>query len=388
MDSHRKIEQIAADWLAHRDDAGRLWTDADQAALDTWLSSSAAHQVAFIRLETVWRQGDRLKALAAGMPHGMVPAKGEWRQSPFFRHRPAAATPMSAAGNAVGFVEAPAASAGLAASPRDLSVLRFKPRRTQDRRAHRRGLHLAGVTAGTLLAVSLGLVAWWQYGATEEAMFRTALGDVETVSLADGSHATLSSDTQVRVALSRRTRSIELQRGEIYFDVAKDRRRPFVVQSGDTRITAVGTRFAVRRDGGDPDSGPEQVLRVVVTEGTVRLNAGARSTVPSSLLAAGAVATVRQGEVRVESHPPEQAEQILGWRNGEVVFDGTPLAEAVAEFNRYNARKIVIQDPSLAQMRVDGSFRTTNVDGFVRLLEHAFSVHAERNGDQIVLRSQ
>lgn len=375
MDSHRRIEQAAADWLARRSDAARPWTDDDQAALEAWLSASTAHQVAWIRLETIWRQADRLKALGAGVPAGTVPDKTQWRQTPFFTHRGIGTAAMSVA-------HASTAGASEPADAHNVAALQFRSRHA--RPARHWGLRLAGAVASVLLVAALSLGGWrWYASPVGQAEFRTAFGDVQEVLLPDGSIATLSSDTQLRATLLRRARDIELQRGEAYFQVVSDSRRPFTVRIGDTRVTAVGTRFSVR---GEVDA--DAAVRVVVTEGTVRLDTGGPSqpAARSALLTAGAVATVHGGTVRVDSHSPEQAEQVLGWRSGELVFDATPLAEAAAEFNRYNARRIVIEDPALAQMRVDGGFRTSNVDGFVRLLEVAFDVRAERRDDSIVLR--
>jgi transmembrane sensor len=62
-----------------------------------------------------------------------------------------------------------------------------------------------------------------------------------------------------------------------------------------------------------------------------------------------------------------------------------PLAEAVAEFNRYNVRKIKIDDSAVASIKVSGRFRSTNFEAFVRLLEDGFAIRAQTTGDQIVL---
>lgn len=374
MDSHRRIERTAADWLARRSDRGRTWSSEDQAALDQWLSASAAHQVAYIRLETIWRQADRIKALGAGVPRGVVLDKAQRRDSPFFTHLPIGHTA------APKYRPPPQADNHAATPPRELASLQFRPAL---RPVRRRRLRAAGTAAGVLLACMLSILGWrWYAAPLGQADFRTAFGEVQQVALPDGSTATLSGDTRLRSTLLRSARRVELAQGEAFFQVARDPRRPFSVQVGAGTVTAVGTRFAVRGEAGT------DAMRVVVTEGTVRLDTGGRAqpAVRSVLLAAGAIATVRGGAVRVESRSPEQAEQALAWRTGEVVFSGTPLSEAVAEFNRYNTRRIVIDDPALAQMRVDGGFRTTNVDGFVRLLEVAFDVRAERNDDRIVLR--
>ena len=64
------------------------------------------------------------------------------------------------------------------------------------------------------------------------------------------------------------------------------------------------------------------------------------------------------------------------------------LGEAAAEFNRYNVRKIVIQEPAVAALKIEGNFRATNVEAFVRLLESGFPVRAETKADQIVVAAK
>jgi len=375
---HRRIERDAAHWLARRSDRGRPWTDADQAALDAWLAESAAHQVAWLRLEMVWQRGDRLQALAAGMPRGQVPPKGAWRRLPFFgRHDASVALrPGVATGGSSG-EPVPAGNHGRARA--DFSGLRFRRRPSERRRSF--AARMLGVAACMALVAATG-AAWYGYQeAGEPLQWASSLGKTREVPLEDGSRATLSSDTRMEVVFSRRSRDTRLQQGEAYFDVAKDGRRPFVVHVGDAQVTAVGTRFAVREHAG--------AVRVVVTEGTVRLDAGTTAPgVPSALLEAGAVATVAHGTVRVESRSVEQAEELLGWRNGELVFRATPLAEAVVEFNRFSNRPLQIEDAELAGLKVDGGFRADNAEGFVRLLEQVFPVRAVRHADRIELQRQ
>jgi transmembrane sensor len=61
------------------------------------------------------------------------------------------------------------------------------------------------------------------------------------------------------------------------------------------------------------------------------------------------------------------------------------LADAVAEFNRYNVRKIVIEDESVASIRISGKFRATQFEAFVRLLEDGFPIRARSTDDRILL---
>jgi transmembrane sensor len=71
-----------------------------------------------------------------------------------------------------------------------------------------------------------------------------------------------------------------------------------------------------------------------------------------------------------------------------VVFDNTTLTDVVAEFNRYNTRKMVIADPSIAAVRIGGNFRSTNTDGFLWLLQSGFPITVEERDDKVVLRAR
>ena len=350
MTSSREIEHIAAGWLARRD--GEHWTERDQRRLDAWLDASTAHRVAFVRLDAAWQQSGRLQALGAGWRGGGVPPRGSWTT-------PRAGVPM------------------LAQPPRPAATPRgWRAPRQRRPRPHARWL----AVAASLLVVAALALGWHRYGAVEQASYQTAVGELREVPLADGSTATLSSDSRLRVTWSRRERHVDLEQGEAFFSVAKDRARPFVVSADARRVIAVGTRFAVRRDSTD--------LRVVVTQGLVRLESDSRPGGPhqaTTLLPAGSVAIASDGGVVVHSGTVQQAQEYLSWRNGFVDFHDTPLATAVAEFNRYNQRKIVIADARVGAMRVGGHFRWSNVDAFVRLLTRGFPIKAHAHGDTIVL---
>ena len=375
MASSRQIERTAAAWLARRDAGG--WSANDQAELDAWLAASTAHRVALVRLEGAWRESDRLKALGAGMPANAVPTRGQWAQQfPFFGMRDTAIGSLPRQPDS-GSPDQP--SPPKTPVPPDAAALVFAPRR---RPGKPRRLGLAVAASAVVLTASLAL-GWRYYPTVQPVTYRTAVGNLESMPLADGSEATLSSNSRILVALSRRERHIELQQGEAFFHAAKDPARPFVVAVGERRVVAVGTRFSVRRD----DAG----LRVVVTEGVVRLESDAGPDgrrQPTTLLPAGSLALVDNTGTLVRSGTVEQAEQYLSWREGYLAFHDTPLAAAVAEFNRYNARRIVIGDPDVAAMRVGGNFRWSNTEVFVRLLEQGFPIRAERRDDAIVLHSQ
>lgn len=378
MAGSRQIERAAAAWLARRD--GGDWSPGDQLEFDAWIAQSTAHRVAWLRLQAAWAQSDRLKALAAGVPAGEVPARGAWSASP---HAPRGEAQASGQDDrdddTFDTVAEPSnaahATPAVAAPPhRPMPTPRATPRRPRIAR-------YAAAAAIAVVAMSL-LWGWRHYGVIEHRSYRTAMGALDTIGLADGSRATLSSDSRIEVALSRAQRHVALEHGEAFFDVAKDPGRPFAVEAGARRVIAVGTRFSVRRDGAD--------LRVVVTEGTVRLESEPVDghTQPTTLLPAGSIALAGANGVLVRSGSIEDAERYVDWRNGYLVFRDTALSAAAAEFNRYNTRRLVIGDAAVGQLRVGGNFRWSNAEVFVGLLEQAMPVRAERLPDRIVLHSR
>ena len=334
MDS-RTIEEQAAAWLVRRDSAD--WTEADATQLTAWLDESTAHRVAFLRLEAGWEQSERLTALGAGKPRGVVPPRGDWHVSPLFKLRQAATSPRYS---------------------------RIRP--------------LAALAAGILVAV-IGAY-FWAFHAGEG--YTTPIGGVASIPLRDGSNVTLNTESKVRVAVTDAERRIRLDQGEAYFEVAKDAGRPFVVIAGDKRVVAVGTRFSVLRNGDE--------IRVVVTEGKVRVESADapldfESSKGGPLLVAGTIARASSTAIVVESRSPQRAEEMLSWRGGYLMFDETALADAVAEFNRYNARKVYIDDPAVAALRINGKFRATNAEAFIRVLKDGFGIQARVSEDRVVL---
>jgi transmembrane sensor len=381
MDSSIRIEERAAAWLAQRD-SGR-WTAEDERALEEWLHASTAHEVAFIRLEASWNEALRLKALGAGAERGTLPSPDEWQLSPFFD-----------SGAREDAEQEPAASARAAGSAAAMSNFQRMPGRSASPARPRSRYRLVALAACICIALAAALT--W-YVRTNAATYRTAVGGFASVPMNDGSKVILNTDSAIRLAVSETERQVRLDRGEAFFEVAKDPHRPFVVTAGSTRVTAVGTRFSVRRT----DSGG---VRVFVTEGKVRVEdasftgvaparlpeatqASASDAIPMAevLVAAGGIARTVDDGVLVQENALPEVEDYLSWRSGFLVFREASLAEAVAEFNRYNERKLVIQDATLADIQLSGKFRATNFGAFVRLLEEGFGVRTRVSDEGIVL---
>jgi transmembrane sensor len=348
-----QIEQAAAAWLLKRESP--QWSPADEAELNEWLQASTSHRVSFLRLRSVWQEADRLKVVGSAFPPGELPPQGAIAASPFFAMK-------------------------RRAEPGRLE--RADGRKPGGRSARSARIKFYGFAASVLLTLALvGAIALRMWPATG-ASYSTAVGGLASVPMADGSKITLNTDSEVQLEISAHERRVKLVRGEAFFEVAKDPARPFVVHAEDKRVIAVGTRFAVRLK--------RDALQVAVTEGRVRVEQAAivGRAEPIANLIAGNVAIAQRRVVRIQERPVADVEQSLGWRTGYVVLSKTLLADAVAEFNRYNRRQLVIEDPALAAIQVGGNFKSDNIDGFVRLLQEGFHIRAEERDQRIVLTGE
>lgn len=230
------------------------------------------------------------------------------------------------------------------------------------------------VFAMATLAAGLVCVALWF---TLPHRYDTGLGEVREVPLSDGSMIAINTQSSVEVAMHPDVRAVELTRGEAWFRVAHDSRRPFVVSAGRVRVRAVGTAFSVRRhdDGAD----------VIVTEGVVETwTTGAEDH--RLRIAAGSKAYVARYEPsKVVAAAPADVMRSLAWRDGQIALEGETLDEAAAQFNRYNARKIVIADPDLAKETLVGQFRVTEPMTFAMAVATTLGATVVEDGDTIRL---
>ncbi|UAK25466.1 FecR family protein [Sphingomonas nostoxanthinifaciens] len=223
---------------------------------------------------------------------------------------------------------------------------------------------MLGATA--LLGSGLVYMNWHPHGVEYE----TRIGEQSAVALADGSKVMLDTDTQLEVRYDRSTRHIELRRGQAYFTVAHNGRRPFMVEADGTDVVATGTQFAVRRR--------EDGVDVTLVEGRVAVTPpDARSTA----LASGQQLIVRAGQApHVRKVDPATA---TAWRSGRMVLDGITLGEAIAEANRYAARPVILEAKQYADRRISGSFEAGDVPSFVAAAVALLPLAAHRDKDGI-----
>jgi transmembrane sensor len=329
-------EIAAGEWLARLD--RRDPSPEDLIAFERWKGLDPRHAAAYARLAATWQALDRVQAIR---PSVEQPIDNDYLS-------------------------------GADPTPRSMSVQRHVSQRPW----------LFFSVAAALLVSIAGL--WMAHPSGGPKTYRTSIGGFQRVVLEDQSAIEINTDSEVRVALTARVRKIELVRGEASFEVAHDASRPFIVFAGDTAVRAVGTKFDVHR--------LENSVEVTVDEGKVAIGSpslleASEDPLPisTSQLSAGQTATASGSGVKLKNLPKNDLARKLAWQNQMLVFDGDSLAEAAAQFNRYNLRQLVIADPSLATLHIGGYFRPTNLDAFISVLQSDFGVRVNVDGDRLIL---
>lgn len=323
MSRAQQAQDAAAAWIIRRENGD--WSEREQAAFDAWLAESDGNKAAYWRLKHSWDGADRIGSLG-------VKADDADKHAGFFRY--------------------------------------WKP---------------AAIAASLALIVGISTVQYRDKPATPAlatTRYDTPVGGQQTIPLADGSRIELNTRTVVRTAVSKTLRRVWLDNGEAFFQVAHDAAHPFVIFAGPKRITVLGTKFSVRRDG--------DKVSVSVLEGRVRIDdadAPAGNSISSATITGGVLAVSQGPSTLVTQKSEERVEDELAWRDGILKFDQTPLSDVAAEFNRYNRRRIVITDPAAAAIRIGGTFQASNVEAFTRLLRDAYGLRIASDSDDIKISS-
>ena len=338
-----RIELEAAEWIARRY-AGL--SPEEQHEFQRWRAVDPRHHATFTELEETWRALDRVRAPGekrfGSDPDILAPRRPRWAR-------------------------------------------RFAP------------------AFAAAAAVVLAGAVWWRTASPDRASYAsavaTAVGEFQQIELPDGSTLRVNTDTRLEIAYSASERRVRLTLGEAFFTVAKSHARPFFVEANGVAVRAVGTAFNVRLHA--------QTVEVLVTEGRVRVADSARgeslivarsaerSAGEPPLLVAGERAVVAAPSTAGEARSPVVADRVaapdlarvLAWQERRLEFVAAPLAEIVAEFNRYNRMQLIVEGAGLAAERFGGSFRADQPDTLVRLLETRFGLRAERRGNETILRA-
>ncbi|MFM9926627.1 FecR domain-containing protein [Variovorax sp. H27-G14] len=244
------------------------------------------------------------------------------------------------------------------------------------------GLLGAGLVAGR------GVQWYWQQPVFRSA-YQTRTAQMLKVTLVDGregsghagSQLDLAPQSAIDVTLYRQRRFVDMARGEVRFEVSPDSDRPFEVHTRSATIEVVGTAFTVRDRGGP--------VTVGVEHGHVRVRLAPRRG-PGGTQGSmqGDVIDLRKGdllEIDGDGHASTVRQTdtaaLSAWRSGWLVFENTPLGDALAAINSYRAQPIVTTNTRIDAMRLSGRFRTNDSDGLVAVLPTILPLASEQRGD-------
>ena len=335
--------------MDERYDAASIWiarlekglTADDEDALRNWLSQRADNRDVFLEMARQWDRMDALTRLSDVFPH-----------APAQRRKP---------------VRLPL---GLAAS---LVVA------------------VVGIWVGTELYQATD--SEQAVTASETHLHETAIGEQAAIELPDSTQVTLNTNTLIRVSYTEERRLVTLERGEINVHVSHDPSRRFSVIANDRVVQAVGTEFNVKITS-------DQRIELLVTDGIVIVgilegtasedNPDSPSILPPSAVSvsAGQEIVLASSEEELRTVEPEEIEVKLSWTDGNLIFRGESLEEAINEISRYTSVEFRFLDDESRRVRVAGLFQTGDVDGLLSALRENFSISYERMDDGTILLSR
>lgn len=226
--------------------------------------------------------------------------------------------------------------------------------------------------AATVLAAVLVLaVPSWQAmhshpPANLLADLRSSSGEWSTHTLADGSKVTLSGVSAINWHMDDGQRVVELVRGRILVDVAKDAARPFYVQTPVGRVRAIGTRFTVTY--GDDGMTLEMLESRVALQTPDQWKASTRDALV--VQAGQRVHVGSEGVGAVEAMNPSGVEE--GWRQHQLLVDDRPLPEVLDQLARHHAGPLYFDRTALAHLRVSGVLPLDDTARALQLLQQNF----------------
>jgi transmembrane sensor len=346
---NEQVYQEACEWFVEfrsgdLDDAGRR-------CFDLWARKSPEHLAAYLEIAAIWSEGSAF--------------------DPDLKRDPQTLIAQAAADdtNVVSLTDRPR-TAGASATVSDAPS---KSPRAWFRVAA--SLAVVGLIVGTTI--------WYEN--FRIPVYATAFGEQRSITLADGSVIDINSHSKIRIRFSTQERDVDLLEGQALFHVAKNPNRPFLVSSATTQVRAVGTEFDVyQKQGGTVVSVVEGRVAVRLRSDLPRVTAsrqpGSRGTAPV-FLAAGEQVLVTSKAMQKADHP--NIAIATSWTQRQLEFESASLSEVAEEFNRYNERQLVIEDPALYDFHISGVFSSSDPASLVRFLRERPGVRVTETASEI-----
>lgn len=201
----------------------------------------------------------------------------------------------------------------------------------------------------------------------------TPAGGQFEVQLPDGTKVWLNASSSLRypVNFSAKERKVELK-GEGYFEVKSDIKRPFKVASKEQVVEVLGTHFNINTYADEPDT------KTTLIEGSVKVN---RQNV-SKILKPGEQATISPSGFEVEKVDVSQA---IAWHNGDFAFEGTDLKTIMRQLSRWYDVEVVYEG-DIEHVKFGGSIsRSKNIAEILKVLKMTQRVNFKLEGRRVLV---
>lgn len=234
------------------------------------------------------------------------------------------------------------------------------------------------LAASLVMAVAVGLFGWNQYSSPQEVFYNTGLGEQRSVILEDGSSLELNTLSEVAVLFAAGERRIRLIKGEALFDVQHNPERPFFVEAGPASVQVIGTRFNIYRK--------VKGTKVTVLDGLVEVTpdnsdqSGTGNHEPIKLRRSQQ-AYISRDLQDITVSMLDDVRDAIAWTDRKLIFDSRPLSEIVAEFNRYNSRRLVLKSLDLQQVKLSGVFNSNDLDSLLEFIERIRKIEVSEMAD-------
>ncbi|SDJ58123.1 FecR family protein [Pedobacter sp. ok626] len=202
----------------------------------------------------------------------------------------------------------------------------------------------------------------------------TAGNTVTTKTLPDGSELTLNKNARLSYANNfKRNRSVHLQQGDVFFNVAHDKAKPFVIEIDKVSVLVVGTSFNIKHLANQTE--------VIVETGIVKVSFGK------------AEISLQKGEkVVISNHTDklikeQNTDQLYNYyRSNEFIANNTPLWRMVEVLNEQYSANIVINDPAIKNLPLNTTLKTSaSLDRNLDVICKTLVISMQRNQNQILL---
>jgi transmembrane sensor len=211
-----------------------------------------------------------------------------------------------------------------------------------------------------------------------EVKLSTPRGGTYQVELPDGTRVWLNAASSLKfpVQFSKKERRVLLN-GEAYFEVAKNKQHPFVVETSKQEVKVLGTHFNITGYAEDA------ATKTTLLEGAVRVtDLGGKSSIKDVVLNPGQQSVVAGKQLKVFEVDTEEA---VAWKNGTFIFTGQTLNEIMKQVERWYDVEVVFENNELKTQAFRGTVsRFKNISQLLEVLESTGSVHFRVEGRRVI----